>query len=60
VSLRESLPSAAERRSAIPSASTKRNQADRLLYWCAGAVTVLTASIAILAVAIAAVVLGAS
>jgi hypothetical protein len=60
VPLRESLPVAAEWRSAIPAVSAKRHQADRLLYWCAGAVTVLTASIAILAVAIAAVVLGVS
>ena len=46
-----------EGRSAIPPPSGRAPRRDRLLYWCACAVTALTASIAILAVAIAAVVL---
>jgi hypothetical protein len=46
-----------EKRSAIPPASSRASRADRLLYLCAGLITALTASVAILAVAISAVVL---
>ena len=57
MSLPETLTSALNKRSAIPPAPARRERGDRLLYWCACAVTALTASMAILAVAIAAVVL---
>ena len=44
--------------SALPRAAVSQARRERLLRWCALAVTVLTATIAVLAAAMAAVLLG--